>query len=138
MQQELDHAKAQLFVPWLLARSAPTLRVLSTVTKGYSYPQLTGFKSAKALGQDSTGANTVIANRITSDLLRYLQNNVDSLPNYGQRWRNGQRISSAFVESAVNQIIDKRMSKSQQMRWDPKSAHQLLQVRVRVIDGPAA
>ncbi|MCW2313342.1 hypothetical protein [Rhodoferax antarcticus] len=39
------------------------------------------------------------------------------------------------MESAVNQIIDKRMSKSQQMRWDPKSAHQLLQVRVRVIDG---
>jgi len=60
---------------------------------------------------------------------------IDPLPNYGQRWRNGQRISSAFVESAVNQIIDKRMSKSQQMRWDPKSAHQLLQVRVRVIDG---
>jgi hypothetical protein len=34
-----------------------------------------------------------------------------------------------------NQIIDKRMSKSQQMRWDTKSAHELLQVRVRVIDG---
>ena len=36
--------------------------------------------------------------------------------------------------SAVNQLIDKRMSK-QQMRWDPRSAHLLLQVRVRVIDG---
>lgn len=30
---------------------------------------------------------------------------------------------------------DKRMFKSQQMRWDPRSAHLLLQVRVRVIDG---
>ena len=39
------------------------------------------------------------------------------------------------MESAVNQLIDKRMSKSQQMRWDPRSAHLLLQVRVRVIDG---
>ena len=46
-----------------------------------------------------------------------------------------QAISSALVESAVNQLIDKRMSKSQQMRWDPRSAHLLLQVRVRVIDG---
>ena len=73
--------------------------------------------------------------KLTLELLKYLQNNADSLPNYGQRWRNGQRISSAFVESAVNQIIDKRMSKSQQMRWDPQSAHQLLQVRVRVLDG---
>ena len=27
------------------------------------------------------------------------------------------------------------MSKSQQRRWDPRSAHLLLQVRVRVIDG---
>src|ERR1700688_3475227 len=27
------------------------------------------------------------------------------------------------------------MSKSQQMRWSPQSAHLLLQVRIRVIDG---
>ncbi|MFM0069350.1 hypothetical protein [Paraburkholderia aspalathi] len=37
-----------------------------------------------------------------------------TLPNYGRRHRAGERISSAFVEPAVNQIIDKCMSKSQQ------------------------
>ena len=73
--------------------------------------------------------------RLTLELLGYLRNNSDSLPNYGRRYRAGRRISSAFVESAVNQLIDKRMSKSQQMRWDPRSAHLLLEVRVRVIDG---
>lgn len=73
--------------------------------------------------------------KLTSELVGYLTNNADSLPNYGQRYRSGLRISSAFVESAVNQLIDKRMSKSQQMRWDPQSAHLLLQVRVRVVDG---
>ena len=73
--------------------------------------------------------------KLIRELHRYLMNNADSLPDYGKRWRSGQRISSAFVESAVNQIIDKRMSKSQQMRWDPLSAHRLLQVRVRHIDG---
>lgn len=73
--------------------------------------------------------------KLTLELLGYLGNNADSLPNYGRRYRSGQRVSSAFVESAVNQLIDKRMSKSQQMRWDPRSAHMLLQVRVRVIDG---
>ena len=72
---------------------------------------------------------------LTLELIGYLRNNSDSLPNYGRRYRAGRRISSAFVESAVNQLIDKRMSKSQQMRWDPRSAHLLLQVRVRVIDG---
>ena len=73
--------------------------------------------------------------KLTLELIGYLRNNSDSLPNYGRRYRAGRRISSAFVESAVNQLIDKRMSKSQQMRWDPRSAHLLLQVRVRVIDG---
>ncbi|UUZ62890.1 hypothetical protein LP417_24105 [Polaromonas sp. P1-6] len=73
--------------------------------------------------------------KLTNELLSYLSNNADSLPNYGQRYRSGLHISSAFVESAVNQLIDKRMSKSQQMRWDPKSAHRLLQLRVRVVDG---
>ena len=73
--------------------------------------------------------------KLTLELLGYLRNNSDSLPDYGRRYRAGLRISSAFVESAVNQLIDKRMSKSQQMRWDPRSAHFLLQVRVRVVDG---
>jgi len=73
--------------------------------------------------------------KLATELLQYLQNNADSLPDYVQRWRSGQRISSAFIESAVIQIIDKRMSKSQKMRWDPPSAHRLLQVRVRHIDG---
>jgi hypothetical protein len=73
--------------------------------------------------------------RLTKELLGYLTYNRDSLPNYGQRYRAGKRISSSFIESAVNQLIDKRMSKSQQMRWDPVSAHLLLQVRVRVVDG---
>lgn len=73
--------------------------------------------------------------KLTTELIAYLANNIDSLPNYGRRYRAGQRISSAFVESAVNQLIDKRMSKSQQMRWDSHCAHQLLQVRVRVVGG---
>ena len=73
--------------------------------------------------------------RLTKELLGYLNYNRESLPNYGQRYRAGKRISSSFIESAVNQLIDKRMSKSQQMRWDPVSAHLLLQVRVRVVDG---
>lgn len=73
--------------------------------------------------------------RLTKELLGCLNYNRDSLPNYGRRYRAGKRISSVFIESAVNQLIDKRMSKSQQMRWDPVSAHVLLQVRVRVVDG---
>ena len=59
----------------------------------------------------------------------------DSLVDYGRRYCAGQPISTAFVESAVNQLIDKQMSKSQQMRWSPREAHRLLQVRAEVVDG---
>ena len=73
--------------------------------------------------------------RLIKELLRYLKNNQDSLANYGRRYRNGERISTAFMESAVNQLIDKRMSKSQQMRWSPTGAHALMQVRAELVDG---
>ena len=73
--------------------------------------------------------------RLATKLLKYLRSNANSLPNHGQRYRSGKRITTSFVESAVNQLIDKRMSKSQQMRWSHVGAHRLLQVRAEVVDG---
>jgi len=73
--------------------------------------------------------------RLIKVLLRHLTNNQDSLANHGRRYRSGRRISTAFMESAVNQLIDKRMSKSQQMRWSPMGAHALLQVHAELVDG---
>ena len=65
----------------------------------------------------------------------YIKNNRAFIPNYGDRYRNGERISTGFVESTVNQVISRRMVKKQQMRWSRKGAHLLLQVRTRVVDG---
>lgn len=65
----------------------------------------------------------------------YIANNLDSIPNYGERWRYGEHISTAFVESTVNVVIDKRMSKRQQMQWTKQGAHRLLQIRTRTLDG---
>ena len=56
------------------------------------------------------------------------------IPNYGERYRNGERISTGFVESAVNQVVSKRMAKKQQMQWTQRGAHLLLQVRTRVLN----
>jgi hypothetical protein len=39
-----------------------------------------------------------------------------------------------FVESAVNQVIAKRFVKKQQMRWTPRGAHLLLQIRTQVLN----
>ena len=65
----------------------------------------------------------------------YITNNQQFITNYGERYRNGERIATGFVESTVNQVISKRMVKKQQMRWSHKGAHLLLQVRTRVLDG---
>lgn len=65
----------------------------------------------------------------------YIQNNRPFIPNYGDRYRNGERISTGFVESTVNQVVSQRMVKKQQMRWSRKGAHLLLQVRTHVLDG---
>lgn len=73
--------------------------------------------------------------RLTAEFATYIANNIDSIPNYGERWRYGERISTAFAESAVNVVIDKRMSKRQQMQWTKRGAHHLLQVRARTLDG---
>jgi len=64
----------------------------------------------------------------------YVENNTGFIPNYGERYRYGETISTAFVESAVNQVVSKRMVKQQQMRWSPCGAHLLLQIRTWVLN----
>ena len=54
------------------------------------------------------------------------------IPNYADRYRHGEPIATGFVESAVNQVVSKRIVKKQQMRWTMTGAHRLLQVRTRV------
>jgi hypothetical protein len=65
----------------------------------------------------------------------YIENNGGFIPNYGERYRNGERISTGFVESTVNQVISKRFCKKQQMAWTQRGAHLLLQIRTRVLNG---
>jgi hypothetical protein len=68
----------------------------------------------------------------------YIRANMTSIPNHGERFRAGEMISSAFVESTVNQAVSKRMVKKQQMRWTPRDAHLLTQVRTRVLNDELA
>ena len=64
----------------------------------------------------------------------YITANRTFIPNYGDRYRHGETISTGFAESAVNQVVSKRMVKKQQMRWTDRGAHLLLQVRTRVLN----
>ncbi|HAU5617175.1 TPA: ISKra4 family transposase, partial [Morganella morganii] len=72
--------------------------------------------------------------RYLEEMITYIGNNQAMIPNYGERYRYGEPISTAFVESTVNEVIAKRMAKKQQMQWSQEGAHYLLQTRVAVLN----
>jgi hypothetical protein len=47
------------------------------------------------------------------ELHTYVERNQEFVSNYGERYRNGEEIASGFVESAINQVVSKRMVKKQ-------------------------
>tara|TARA_R110000850_G_scaffold246226_3_gene371118 strand:+ start:2565 stop:3932 length:1368 start_codon:yes stop_codon:yes gene_type:complete len=69
------------------------------------------------------------------ELYTYLANNMDSLTDYGWRYRNGLPISSSRAEGCVDDIGNTRMGKRRRMRWSPKGAHRVAVVRAAVLDG---
>jgi hypothetical protein len=58
----------------------------------------------------------------------YINANKSFIPNYGDRRRHGETISTAFVESTVNYVVSKLMVKKQQMRWSERGAHYFYKV----------
>jgi hypothetical protein len=69
------------------------------------------------------------------EFLTYIRHNREYIPNFGERYRNGETISTAFVESTINQIVSKRFVKKQSMQWTLRGAHLLLQTRTKVLNG---
>lgn len=68
-------------------------------------------------------------------LLTYIRSNRTAIVDYATRYRSGRRIATSLAESAVNSLVAKRMVKAQQMRWTPRGAHLMLQVRAAMING---
>ncbi len=70
-----------------------------------------------------------------TELRDYIESNEGALIGYGQRHRTGKPISTSRAEGTVNQLVNARMNKRRQMRWSPRGAHRVLQVRAAVLDG---
>jgi len=66
---------------------------------------------------------------------RYLRSQSAWLVNYAERWRAGLRVGTSLTEGTANFLVNKRMAKSQQMRWSRRGADLLLQVRCAVYNG---
>jgi len=65
----------------------------------------------------------------------YLVGQSDRLVDYGERHRAGLRVGTALTEGTANFLVNRRMNKSQQMRWSRRGADRLLQVRCAVYNG---
>ncbi len=70
-----------------------------------------------------------------NELCSYLNANEKRLINYGKERREGNSISTARVESTVNQLVDWRMEKKQHMRWTERGAQMLLHARCALLNG---
>jgi hypothetical protein len=65
----------------------------------------------------------------------YLSGQSAWLVNYAERHRAGLRVGTAVTEGTANFLVNRRMNKSQQMRWSRRGADLLLQVRCAVYNG---
>jgi hypothetical protein len=57
------------------------------------------------------------------------------LVSYAERHRAGLRVGTSITEGTANFLVNRRMNKSQQMRWSRRGADLLLQVRCAVYNG---
>jgi hypothetical protein len=57
------------------------------------------------------------------------------LVNYAERHRAGLRVGTSITEGTANFLVNRRMNKSQQMRWSRRGADLLLQVRCAGFNG---
>ena len=65
----------------------------------------------------------------------YLRSQSAWLVNYAERHRAGLRVGTSITEGTANFLVNRRMNKSQQMRWSRRGANLLLQVRCAVYNG---
>ncbi len=98
--------------------------------------RITGWAKDAAMLNDAameTRAKRLLAR--CTELRSYIESNKGALIDYGQRYRASKPISTSRAEGTVNQLVSARMNKRRQMRWSPRGAHRVLQVRAAVLDG---
>jgi hypothetical protein len=85
--------------------------------------------------EENKDATTRKMLRAVEEFHTHIANNQTFIPNYDERYRQGDRINTGFVGSAVNYVVAKRFTKRQQIQCSPKGVHLLLQMRTRVLNG---
>jgi hypothetical protein len=86
-------------------------------------------------GHRTTGVPSRKLWRALHEVDGYLSSQSSWLVNYAKRYRAGLRVGTSVTEGTANFLVNRRMNKSQQMRWSRRGADLLLQVRCAVYNG---
>jgi hypothetical protein len=85
--------------------------------------------------QDATGVASRKLWHALHAVDKYLRGQAAWLVNYAKRYRAGDRAGTSITEGSANFLVNRRMNKSQHMRWSRNGADLLLQVRCAVYNG---
>jgi hypothetical protein len=66
---------------------------------------------------------------------KYLRGQAAWLVNHAKRYHAGLQVGTSITEGTANFLVNRRMNKSQQMRWSRRGADLLLQVRCAIYNG---
>src|SRR3981081_3560133 len=89
-------------------------------------------------GESGTGKSIAPSRKLWTALHAidsYLTGQSDWLVNCAERHRAGWRVGAAITEGTADCLVNRRMNKSQHMRWSRRGADLLLQVRCAVYNG---
>jgi hypothetical protein len=89
-------------------------------------------------GEHSQSAKGVASRKLWHALHaidKYLRGQAAWPVNYAKRFRAGLRVGTSVTEGMASFLVNRRMNKSQQMRWSRNGADLLLQVRCAVYNG---
>ena len=87
------------------------------------------------------GAAATAAAKVAPLLRRletYVSGQASLLIDHAKARRSGEPISTATTEGTVQWLLHRRMGANQRMRWSPRDAHRMLQVRTAVANGTLA
>ena len=120
----------------------PALAALAWSALGGEAPDGSSRTPAAALRHRSHPARTVAPARRLHTALGKLRDYADGqsahFVNYCLRQRAGLPIGTSTTEALANTLVNRRMNKSQQMRWSVRGAHAVLVIRTAIGNGALA
>ena len=93
--------------------------------------------SLEGMAEAAPAAAAKVAARLRG-LETYISGKADLIIDYARARRIGEPIPTATTEGTVQWLLHRRMGANQQMRWSPRGAHRMLQVRTAVANGTLA